>query len=288
MRFPAILIPLTVLAAMCVPQNVFSQDSEKKKNPEKSRNHPKAWLRRVSKDPPGPYKELRPMQLSYILSWKGKVKAGVMEFKVTQPYPGVYHGNGGGKSIGLARALFPYDFTGSAQTNTETLKPLKFEYNDKMKSKSHKYTLLFQPDQMISETEVTDNKTGHTTPYRYSYRFRNDVGLDLLSSVLYLRSQPLTTGQKLSIITATFNKPYLTEFRVMGREKKTITDNTYDSIKLDVKISKIHGNMTIEPYSKIEKATIWISDDEYRVPLEFHGEIFIGYISARITERKFL
>ena len=293
MKFPA-LPPLIACVMACWAVGVFAETpgkgakaKGKGKRPKVSEEQ-KAWLNRITTDPPGPHRELRPMELSYFLSWKKRIKAGQMDFSITEPYPGVYLSKANGKSIGLARALFPYDFSGTAQTNAGTLKPLTFDFTDKLKSKSHKYSILFQPNQMISQTDLTDHKTGNTTPYRHVYRFKRDVGLDLMSSVLFLRSQPLTNRQKISLITATFNKPYLTEFTVLGKETKEFQDSKVNTIKLDVKISKIYGNMTIEPYTKIERATVWITDDEYRVPLELHAKIFIGYISAQLTDRKFL
>lgn len=248
----------------------------------------KAWLNKVTKTPPGPFNKIRPLAVSYSLSWKGKMNAGKMDFALTEPYQGVYLAKASGQSAGLPRALFPYNFSGTSQTDATNLKPLTFKFKDEMKTKSYDYSLLFQPNQMISHTDLTDKKTGKKTPYHRVYRFEDDVARDLMSTILYLRSQPLTKGQKVSLITATFNKPYLTNYTVLGREKKTIKRKTYNAIKLDVNISKIHSNMTIEPYTKIEQATIWISDDEFRLPLEFQGDIFIGYISAQMTSRKWL
>jgi len=249
---------------------------------------PKAWLKRIDTAPPGPYAQLRPLRVTYGLSWKGSINAGKMEFSVTEPNPGVYMGQAKGQSAGLARAVFPYDFSGTAQTSAGDLKPLTFDFNDKWKTKTIHYSLLFQPNQLVSQTNLTDLKTGVKTPYHSVYQFENDVARDLMSSILYLRSQPLNKGQKISLITATFNKPYLAEITVLCREIKTIKRVNYQAIKLDARISKIHANMTIEPYTKIEKATIWVSDDEYRLPLEFQGDIFVGYISAQMTSRKWL
>ncbi|MDF1811015.1 MAG: DUF3108 domain-containing protein [Verrucomicrobiales bacterium] len=248
----------------------------------------KTWLENVSSEPPGPHTNLRPVAISYGLSWKGRMNAGQMQFVLTEPYPDVYLAKASGQSVGLPRALFPYNFSGSSQTNATTLKPLTFNFSDKMKAKSYNYSLLFQPNQMVSHTNLTDLKTGKKTPYHRVYRFEKDSARDLMSSILYLRSQPLTPGQKISLITATFNKPYLTDFTVLCREQKVVNRKKYNSIKLDLNIKKINRDMTVEPYSKIEQATIWLSDDEFRLPLEFHGDIFVGYISAKMTSRKWL
>ena len=38
----------------------------------------------------------------------------------------------------------------------------------------------------------------------------------------------------------------------------------------------------------MKKATIWLSDDDFRLPLEVQADIFVGFISARMTERAWL
>ena len=249
---------------------------------------PKAWLNTLSTSPPGPYRAIRPVKIGYSLSWKRSVNAGKMEVLLTKPNPAVFHAEAKGSSTGLARALFPYSFSGSAQTNVQTLKPIAFNFQDKMKKQSHSYSIAFQPNQLVSLTKLTDRKTGKTTPYRNIFKFEKDVGMDLMSSILYLRSQPLTKGQKFNLAIATFNKPYLTKFTVLGKEKRTVQKKKYDTIKLNLEIQRIHTNMTTSPYQKIEKAAVWITDDSYRLPLEFQGDIFVGYIAARMTNRKWL
>lgn len=248
----------------------------------------KEWLDKLSPMEPGPYEKMRPAEISFILSWKGRMNAGKLNFALSEPYPGVFLTKASGQSIGFPRVLFPYDFTGTAQTKVDTLTPLTFDFDDKMKKRTTKYSLLFQPGQMISHTELTDRKSGKKTPYHQIYRFDKDVARDLTSSMLYLRSLPLRNGDKISTVIATFNKPYLVDIEVLGRENKSIKRKKHKAIKLDLKISKIHANMAIENYKKIERATIWMSDDDFRLPLEFQGEIFIGYISAQISSRKWL
>lgn len=246
------------------------------------------WLNRVSNDNPGPHKHIRPMHLSYVLSVKGRLNAGKMEVLVKQPQPGVYKTITNGHSSGLARALFGYDFSGEAKTDANTLKPISFQISDLLKGKNTTFSTQFPPFAIVNDTVVEDIKTGVKTPYRNVMQFKKDVGLDLMSSALYLRSQLLYKGQEISLVASSFNSPYLVDFKVLAREKRMVKGTNYPAIKLSVKISKIHPDMAVEPYSKIEQATVWISDDVYRVPIEFKGDIFIGSIGVLLTSRKWL
>jgi hypothetical protein len=38
----------------------------------------------------------------------------------------------------------------------------------------------------------------------------------------------------------------------------------------------------------MKTSTIWISDDALRLPIEMHADIFVGYMSARMTGMKML
>lgn len=246
------------------------------------------WLDRASNDYPGPFKYVRPMKLSYIMGWENKLNAGKMEVSITQPLPGVYQTNASGQSTGIARALFKYDFNGVGQTNAQTLKPINFRLVDYLKGKKTIFQTMFPPLQMIHDTTIVDTETGTKTPYRNISRFKKDVGLDLMSSALYLRSQALTKGQSISLVTSSFSNPYLVDFKVLGRETKTVSDKSYKTIKIAIQINEIDSTLAIQPYSKINQATVWISDDEYRVPVEFKGDIFIGSISVRLTDRDWI
>ena len=41
-------------------------------------------------------------------------------------------------------------------------------------------------------------------------------------------------------------------------------------------------------YKKMKTATIWITDDALRLPVEMRAEIFIGYMSCQLTSKKLL
>jgi hypothetical protein len=60
-------------------------------------------------------------------------------------------------------------------------------------------------------------------------------------------------------------------------------------IKLAVKIRKIdRDTLALSSYKKMKTATIWVSDDAERLPVEMRAEIFIGYMSCRLTGKTFL
>jgi hypothetical protein len=152
------------------------------------------------------------------------------------------------------------------------------------RDKSIDYTLDFQPGKLISETTVLPKKEGdEAETKRKIYRF--DPIHDILSVALYIRSLELAEGDSVTALVSPFNRPYHAEFTLSGKENRKIGGEKYDTLKYDVVIRKVNHDKTLQPYDKMKKATLWFSDDEYRLPVEIQAEIFIGFVSARVTKR---
>jgi hypothetical protein len=90
------------------------------------------------------------------------------------------------------------------------------------------------------------------------------------------------------MVVTPFNCPYLTELRVMGRESRRIKGKVYDTIRLDVRVGKINTDLSIKTYDRIKQTSLWVSDDEYRLPLELQSQISVGFVSARLTHQEWL
>ncbi|MCB1090722.1 MAG: DUF3108 domain-containing protein, partial [Verrucomicrobiae bacterium] len=194
-----------------------------------------------------------------------------------------------GRSNGLARALWPYDVAAESLVDRRTLRPRLFEVVETERGKFYEYHLEFSPTRVMTRT-TTLPKAGKETaePVVSEKAYRYDFIHDVLSAVLYIRSQDLADGDVIKSVVSPFNRPYYTEFSVLEREKHKIKGDKFDAIRLGVEIRKINADRTLQTYEKMKKATIWLSDDEFRLPLEVQADIFVGYISARMTGRKWL
>jgi len=248
-----------------------------------------SWMRNLTRDPPGPYAELRPVLLEYNLTWKNTVKAGEMAVKIVPaPNERIYLGNASGKSTGLARALFPYDFKAVSRVSAGSLRPTVFAMNEEQRKSRSSYEIQFTTDRTLFQTTKQNTEKPGSKPVTRKTGFDHDFTQDLMSAVFYLRSQPLKQGDKVSLVVAPQNRAYLTQARVAGREKRRVRGKSYSTIKLDLGIAKIDDDLSLKPYSKVDSATVWITDDAYRLPLEMQADIFIGFVSARLTGRRWL
>lgn len=101
---------------------------------------------------------------------------------------------------------------------------------------------------------------------------------DILSSFYYVRQQELVPGSRLMVDITTDGKSYKTQVVVHRRE-------TIDSIFGDKEC------LVIEPLLKSEavfkqsgRILIWVTDDEYKIPLKMTSQITFGAFSAILKD----
>ena len=101
------------------------------------------------------------------------------------------------------------------------------------------------------------------------------------SAMLHVRSQKLDDGDQITLVVHPFGTPYLLRVKVLGHE------NHLDrkAIKLSVGMRKIdRKSLDLLPYKKMRSdATLWLSDDADRIPVELRADVFIGDIRATLT-----
>jgi len=249
-----------------------------------------AWLNDVTRVPPGENQNLESVYCEYGLSWNnvlnaGKLNVGIAKSEAAEDSPASYLGGANGKSSGIARALWPYDFEAASVVRQSDLRPIAFNMKEKERNRTLDYHILFESKKLVcSTTKPKEDGTEDSVTHLLTYK--HDFGQDLFSAILYLRSLPLKDGDEVDMVVTPFNRPYLAQFKVEGHEKKKIKGEKYDTIRLSAKIRKINKDLSIQNYDKMKKATIWLSEDEFRLPLEIHADLTVGFVSARLTKRE--
>ncbi|MEM1444059.1 MAG: DUF3108 domain-containing protein, partial [Verrucomicrobiota bacterium] len=147
------------------------------------------------------------------------------------------------------------------------------------------YDIIFEDTRQIyTTTSKKENEEAKTATTRFTF----DFGQDVLSSAFYLRSQELSEGEEVTMLVTPFNRPYVAKLVVIGREVRKIKGRKYSAIKLDATIGKVNEDLSLKHYDKVKKTTLWVSNDEYRIPLELQAQISVGFISARLTDLEWL
>ena len=240
-----------------------------------------AWESNVTKDPPGNFPEPRPVRTNYHFGWSGITAAtGDVHFTKTDKR---FQLEAAGKTIGFVRALWRMDATYRGQVDAETLRPIE-----------SKQTEIYRKKKLVTELAFTNSGVARTrtegsgaaaktstVPFDFPNLF------DLHSALLYLRSQPLPDHSVYRIVVYPATSAYLTTITVVGREHVSVRAGNYNAIKLDLDLKRVGKKFDLEPHRKFRRATIWISDDENRIPLRIEAQIFVGTVFAELQSARF-
>lgn len=120
---------------------------------------------------------------------------------------------------------------------------------------------------------------------------------DIVNSIYYLRLldyEKLLDGETVSIYSSFDFDLYLFTIKKAVREKKTIEGKVYHTIRLSVEMEQLimdSGGVLSERRIRSEKDgksrfTVWISDDQNKLPLYFQISLKLGSIHGRLSMKE--
>lgn len=243
-----------------------------------------SWEPTIKPFRPGSQPALTPTKLSYNLSWNGALKAGKLNFDFGKPdkrYPRMFISQAYGGSMGPAALLFPYKYTITSFTYKGSYKPavsVAYENDSKKTTTTTNRYKSSGVEHKEVKTSLLDKSTKTKT---HTFGFANSH--DAISAMLYIRGQKLNNGDVLNLCIHPFASPYYANITVIGREKH----RGRQCIKLDVKLRKIDlKTKQLKTYKKLKSATLWLTDDSQRIPLELRTKVFIGDVRAVLVSEK--
>jgi Protein of unknown function (DUF3108) len=240
-----------------------------------------AWQSTLTRDPPGNFPELRPLRAIYNFGWAG-LTAATAEVRFSKTSPKHFQLEGVGRTTGLARALWRYDVNYRALADRDTLRPIEMQQIETVRSKRIVTHLSFNAAGVIRTR--TEGKGAGVSKTR---TLNLPELLDLHSSLLYLRSQPLKDRSVYRVLVYPATSAYLATITVTSREKIWVHSGAYNAIKADLQLKKIGKDLSLEPHRKFRRATIWLSDDADRIILRIEAQIFVGTVFAELQSVHF-
>ena len=167
--------------------------------------------------------------------------------------------------------------------DVETLRPIESKQTETYRKKKLVTELAFTNTGVIrTRTDIpATGKTSIPVPFNFPGLF------DLHGAGLYLRSQPLTDHSVYRIVVYPATSAYLTTVTVLAHEHVSVRAGSYNAIKIDLQLKRIGKKMELQPHKKFRRATIWISDDENRIPLRIEAQIFVGTVFAELQSMRF-
>jgi hypothetical protein len=242
-----------------------------------------AWQRELSAAKPGPWPAIKPCVLAYQVSWKGMLDSGRLQLEFAPKEvkkPGLLLVRSNAKSTGPAAALFPHQSHFWSEIDAATLRPRYFQAVETGRRETVTTTVRHLTGRVESHEKT--QPAGKGAPVERSQVFRFSPIYDMFSAMLHVRSQKLAAGDRITLAIHPFDNPYLLRVTVAGRE----IHRDRKTIRLSVDMRKIdRDTLELRPYKKMKRAaTLWLSDDEKRVPVELRAAVFIGDVRAVLTD----
>lgn len=100
---------------------------------------------------------------------------------------------------------------------------------------------------------------------------------DVLSAMYYIRTQPLEVGKSLLVDNHTDNKNYPLEVKILRKEKIKVSAGKFECFVVEPLLQEGAG-----VFQHKGKLTVWLTDDQYRLPVLMKSKIFVGSISAEL------
>ena len=235
-----------------------------------------AWETTLTKDPPGNFPDPRPVRKTYHFGWSG-ITAGKGDMHFSKVGGSRFQLEANGGTIGFVRALWKLDATYRGVANADTLRPIESTQVESYRRKKITTELNFTNVGVTrARTESPGSKDNKPKPFNFPDLF------DLHGAMLYLRSQPLTDHAVYRIVVYPATSAYLATVTVLSREHVSVHAGSYSAIKCDVQLKRLGKDLELEPHRKFKRATVWISDDQNRIPLRVEAQIFVGTVFAEL------
>jgi hypothetical protein len=101
---------------------------------------------------------------------------------------------------------------------------------------------------------------------------------DILSSLYYVRLMPLEVGHSVFIENHADKKNYPLEIKVLKRERVSVPAGEFNCIVVEP--------VVVGPglFSHKGRLTVWLTDDEARIPVQMKSKVVIGSVAAVLTD----
>ena len=103
--------------------------------------------------------------------------------------------------------------------------------------------------------------------------------LDMLTSLYYVRAKPLAVGQDITFDIVNREKQYPLIVKVLGKEKVKTPAGKFNCWVVE---PQFRGEGIFVAKGKSLK--VWLTDDQYRMPVKMAVEVFIGSVTAELLD----
>ncbi len=236
---------------------------------------------------PGNFPPLPKCRLTYAFGWSDVLEAAraTMQFNPTDQD---YRVTVVGETTGAARLIWPMNARHDAIIDPGALRGRWMEQFETYRNKSIETRVSFLGEDGVMRFRRVNPDPDLTAKWK---RIRIGNPFDILGGVLFVRSQPLNDGEKLTIIGFPGDSAYQIQLKVEGRETLEVMGKEVRAIRIGMEVQKIefvkNRPVGLVPHRRFRSGMVWISDDEKRIPLRAEVQIFIGAVTAELVGADF-
>jgi hypothetical protein len=244
-----------------------------------------AWQAELTSPAPGAFAPIVPTALDFEVTWNGMLRAGIVHLEFNPPdvkKPGITIVRTSAASLGAAAVLFPYQTNFWSEIVSSTLRPRYFHAVETDSRETVDTVIQHFPDRSESREVSKKLKTGLVQKTERTFTF--SPVFDMFSAMLHVRSQKLDDGDHFTLAINPFDTPYLLRVKVVAHE----VHEGRKAIRLSVGMRRIdRKTMELRAYKKLKQdATLWLSDDADRIPIDLRAAAFIGEIRATLVAHR--
>ncbi len=179
--------------------------------------------------------------------------------------------------------FFPVEDRVETFVDVEGLYSLRFEKHLREGRYRHDSITVFDQERLIANYRYVDHgRANEGNPLEYDqgqdYPIPPRVQ-DELSSFYFYRTQEITPGAKAFVNTFASKKNWQVEVRAIKREVIETPAGTFNTILIEP-LLKFEGI-----FQRKGRVFIWLTDDEYKIPVMLKSKIVIGSIYATLIEK---
>ncbi len=215
----------------------------------------------------------------------GFITAGTAEMKVLglieNDYGRYYHIQTTARSASAFDWVYKVRDVVSTYMDAQTLYPLHFEKLLREGGyKADTFVDYFQDDS-VAKVKYIRYKDGMKIKKQEEYDVPIPTGVfDALSALYYVRTLSLKGGESVYVNSHEKKKVYDLEIRISGPETVKVKAGKFRCLKLE---PLLKGEGIFKHKGKL---TIWVTDDDLKIPVQMKTEVVVGHITAELIKIK--
>ena len=238
------------------------------------------WRKEVAALSPGPFAPPpERVQARYQFGWGG-IAAAAADVRLERGPGGVWNASVQGGTTGAVRRLWKLDADFQSEVEEKGWRSVYCSLTEIYRRYRVTETSDFRPGGVRSRRVST--REGASPPKWMNFYVR---GLrDMAGALLLARSQRLADGDRFGLAVFPGEWMYLVRVNVIQREKIRWRGQSRNVIRCALEIDWIDKDYSLKPHRKFQRGTVWVSDDDLRLPLRIEVKVFIGHVFAELLE----